>query len=109
MKTPNLTKAGNIKNTKKRVKRQKILKPARIKEIDTGVKQIVEIVEGEGIDKKIRKEERPIMERVTLSPVFEEIEQEEEIYIIETEYNGEREAHEFNNRKDADQFKKGFE
>jgi hypothetical protein len=108
MEAPQLTKAGRVKKIKKIVKRQKMIKPARVKDIDTGVKQIIEIRENGPRGNITRKEERPVMERVTLSPVFEEVEKEEDIYVVETEYEGAKEIHEFTSRKDAKIFKEGF-
>ena len=61
MEAPQLTKAGRVKKIKKIVKRQKMIKPARVKDIDTGVKQIIEIRENGPRGNITRKEERPVM------------------------------------------------
>lgn len=88
---------------KKIVKRKeiKVVSAAHWKEIDTGVRQVMKIIDAEGVT---REEERPVMERVIVPARAEDVEKEVEVWVIER--NGE--AHEFGSLKDAQEYQKGL-
>jgi hypothetical protein len=83
----------------KTVKRsiRKLVKQARYKDIDTGKIKVSEIIEN-GISSRV---ETPIFERVFMDAVFEDEEINQKVWIVETEFNGLVEEHEFNTEIEA--------
>jgi hypothetical protein len=93
--------SNEIISEQKKIMRRRLIKPARYKDVDTGVRQIVIVRDLDGTE---RNEERPIYERAFLEAVYEDEEKTEQIYVVFT--NDER--HEFANEDDAKRFKDTF-
>lgn len=78
----NLTKASKPKAEKKTIERIVVTKPAHYKNIDG--------------------------ESVLMPPKKKVVEEKIKVWIVETEYGGNVESHEFRNQDDAKNFYKGF-
>lgn len=87
--------------SKEKLKRteKKLIKQGQWKEIDTGVRNVVTLVEN-GVE---RKEERPVYERVFVPPQYDDVEVSYDVWVVEK--NGER--HEFRSEDDARRFDGG--
>lgn len=112
-------KKDDLKMDKKKihVPHKKLIKGARIKEIDTGQKKEVTIIDENGVK---RIEQQPIMQRVTFDPVYEDALLEKEVFAVKTmayARPGEflktaagllveemEEEHQFASKEDADNF-----
>lgn len=88
-----------IEKRTKIIDREVIVTPAKYKDVDTGRKQIVEIVE----NGETRKEERSIYDRV-LVDAERQIKKENQLVFI---VNDGVDEHEFINQQDAKEFIKG--
>lgn len=78
-----------------------LVKPAHYKEVPTGDIQIIKIRDENGVE---RTEERPIINRVFVDAVREEVEIEKAIFAVETGAGDSMEVHEFATKKDADRY-----
>lgn len=86
--------------------RKECVKQAHYKTVDTGHRQIVELV---GKDSTRSTEERPITEKVFIPAVFEDKQITAEFWQVKTQLlNGEWETHEFATEEDANAYYRGL-
>jgi len=92
---------------KKLIKRteSRCVKQAHYREVDTGKRQVVELI---GLDGKSSKEERAIVEKVFIPAMFEEYQYDAEVWVVSTQLpDGTFEDHEFATERDALRYREG--
>ena len=85
--------------------REKIIKPARLKNVDTGRKQIIKIVDKKGAE---TEELKTVYDRISLPAVVEDENYSVKVWVVYSVSNEMLERHEFNSLNGAQNFyKKG--
>lgn len=81
--------------------RNKVVKEAHYKQVDTGKKQVVTIIDE---NDEQTEEIRPIYQKVFIEAVIEKIEKDETRWVVETCYKDVTEKHEWKTKKEAEEF-----